>query len=259
LDFEMEAPAALRLSQSRRHIMSPTQPSEAPPFASLPQAAPPFRRITIPLHRVLGIARRESESRPSRRLGFAMRPLLSLALETTGLYPGLPVTSRLRADRWSGKGGAADPEVLFTALSSLVEVVKTLTPSAGRVYAQLGHQAVPVAERRESGDRERGAMSASGASGASGPLAAPGSAGAQGAGGPAAAAPRSEVVIELVSTDSSSSASFPSSALPCGLGGLALELAVVAAIVESRGGELCFGSEGADTRSFVVRLPVCRC
>jgi hypothetical protein len=227
--------------------MSPSQPLEAPPFASLPQAAPPFHRIVMPLHRILGIARQESESRPSRRLGFAMRPLLSLALETTGLYPGRPATPWLRADRRSGKSAAADPEVLFTALSSLVEVVKTLTPSAGRVYAQLGHQAVPGAEGRESDDRQRGATSESGASGAPG---------ASHRGEPGAAAPRSEVIIELVSTASSISASFPPAV--ASLGSLAFELAVVAAIVESQGGELCLGSEGADTRSFVVRLPVCR-
>jgi hypothetical protein len=220
--------------------MSPSEPLEAPPFASLPQYAPPFRRISMPLHRVLGIARRESEARPSRRLGFAMRPLLSLALETTGLCPGLTETARPQPDRRSGKAGAADPEVLFTALSSLVEVVKTLTPRAGRVYAQFGHQAVPDAECLESDDRERG-----------GPRTYFG-------GGPVAAAPRSEVVIELVSTVSSTAASFPASALH-ELGSLAYELAVVAAIVESKGGEMCFGSERADTRSFVVRLPVCRC
>jgi hypothetical protein len=211
--------------------MSPSQPLEAPSFSSLPQAVPPNCRIAIPLHRVLGFARRESGSRPSRRLGFAMRPLLSLALETTGLCPGLPATPVPLPDRRAGKGSAADPEILFTALSSLVEVVKSLTPSAGRVYAQLGHQAVPATDLSDTAwrePRERGL---------------------------AAAAPRSEVVIELVSTVSSTAASF-SPAILDDLGGLAFELAVVAAVVESKGGELCLGQAGVDRRSFVVRLPV---
>jgi hypothetical protein len=184
------------------------------------------------LHRVLTFARQESELRPSRRLGFAMRPLLSMALATTGLCPAVPAPRSRWTERRPSKGGAAETEVLFAALSSLVEVVKTLTPRAGRVYAQLGHQPVPAAERLDDGDRERGRTRA---------------------GGGNAAAARSEVVIELVST--STSASSPRA----DLGGLAFELAVVAAIVESKGGELCFGSAGADSRSFVVRLPVCRC
>lgn len=210
------------------------QQLEAPPFASLPRETPPLRRIVIPLHRVLTFARQESELRPSRRLGFAMRPLLSLALATTGLCQAVPAPRSPWTERRPSTGGGADTEVLFAALSSLVEVVKTLTPRAGRVYAQLGHQPVPDAEGLDPDDRERGRTR-------------PGD-------GNAAAA-RSEVVIELVSTASSTSASSPRA----DLGGLAFELAVVAAIVESKGGELCFGSAGADARSFVVRLPVCRC
>ena len=69
-------------------------------------------------------------------------------------------------------------------------------------------------------------------------------------------APRSEVVIELVSTAASAYASLPA-AVRGELGSLAFELAVVAAIVESKGGEFCVGSPGGDARSFVVRLPVC--
>src|SRR5260370_42604551 len=55
-----------------------------------------------------------------------------------------------------GEPAGGDPDILFTALSSLVEVVKTLTPSDGRVYAHLGHEAVAGAERGESGGLGRG-------------------------------------------------------------------------------------------------------
>jgi len=224
---------------------------EAPPLASLPRAAPAHRRIKIPLHHVLRFARQDSQARPSRQLAFALRPLLALALTTAGLCPGLPVAplrrasstggaAALPADRRRGQASgalasrAADPEVLFSALSSLVEVVKTLTPSAGRVYAHLGHEAVTDAEGLDEDDRRWPAHTA------------------------AAAAPRSEVVIELVSTAGSAYACLPP-AIREELGSLAFELAVVAAIVESKGGEMQLGTPGGDSRSFVVRLPVSRC
>jgi hypothetical protein len=231
--------------------MRSSQAMEAPPLASLPRAAPRQRRIAIPLHRVLGFARQESESHPSRQLAFALRPLLGLALATTGLCPDAPPA--LDAARRPGarqerlppiypQGAAdlpdhpADSEILFSALSSLVEVVKTLTPSAGRVYAHLGHEAVASADGDTDEDLDEPRAQARAASGT---------------------APRSEVVIELVSTAASAYASLPP-AIRGELGGLAFELAVVAAIVESKGGELYVGSSGGDSRSFVVRLPVCR-
>jgi len=208
--------------------------SAAPPLASLPHISTGSGRISIPLHRVLGFARQESDSRPSRQLAFALRPLLGLALATTGLCPESPAVSPLRrALPASGKEMEADSEILFSALSSLVEVVKILTPGAGKVYALLGHEAVPGPDDPDGGDHERGQRGA-------------------------AAAPRSEVVIELVSTAGCAYASLPP-AVRDDFGSLAFELAVVAAVVESKGGEVDFGSPHGDSRSFVVRLPVCRC
>jgi hypothetical protein len=217
--------------------MRSSQQSAAPPLASLPHISTGSGRISIPLHRVLGFARQESDSRPSRQLAFALRPLLGLALATTGLCPESPAVSpRRRALPLSGSEMDADSEILFSALSSLVEVVKILTPGAGKVYALLGHEAVtgpdgpdgPHSDAHERGQR------------------------------PAAAAPRSEVVIELVSTAGCAYSSLPP-AVRDDFGSLAFELAVVAAVVESKGGELAFGSPDGDSRSFVVRLPVCRC
>jgi hypothetical protein len=215
--------------------MRSSQQSAAPPLASLPHISTGSGRISIPLHRVLGFARQESDSRPSRQLAFALRPLLGLALATTGLCPESPAVSPLRrALPPSGTEMDADAEILFSALSSLVEVVKILTPGAGKVYALLGHEAVPAPDGPDGGGHERGQRGAS------------------------TAAPRSEVVIELVSTASCAYASLPP-AVRDDLGSLAFELAVVAAVVESKGGEVDFGSPRGDSRSFVVRLPVCRC
>lgn len=211
-----------------------SQQSAAPPLASLPHIRTGSGRISIPLHRVLGFARQESDSRPSRQLAFALRPLLGLALATTGLCPESPAVSPLRrALPPSGSEVDADAEILFGALSSLVEVVKILTPGAGKVYALLGHQAVPTPDGPDGDGLERGQRGE-------------------------AAGPRSEVVIELVSTAGCAYASLPP-AVRDDLGSLAFELAVVAAVVESKGGELDFGSPHGDTRSFVVRLPVNRC
>jgi hypothetical protein len=215
--------------------MRSSQPFEAPPLASLPHIRTGSGRISIPLHRVLGFARQESDSRPSRQLAFALRPLLGLALATTGLCPEAPAVSPLRrALPPSGGEMAADSEILFSALSSLVEVVKILTPGAGRVYALLGHEAVSTPEGLDGDDPEGGQSEA------------------------LTAAPRSEVVFELVSTAGCAYAGLPP-AVREDFGSLAFELAVVAAIVESKGGELDFGLPHGDSRSFVVRLPVCRC
>ncbi len=215
--------------------MRSSQQSDAPPLASLPHISTGSGRISLPLHRVLGFARQESDSRPSRQLAFALRPLLGLALATTGLCPESPAVSPLRrALPPSGSEMAADAEVLFGALSSLVEVVKILTPGAGRVYALLGHEAVLAPDGLDGDDREGGQL------------------------GAATAAPRSEVVIELVSTAGGAYAGLPPAVLD-DFGSLAFELAVVAAVVESKGGEVAFGSPHGDSRSFVVRLPVCRC
>lgn len=215
--------------------MRSSQHSEAPPLATLPHTASGSGRIDIPLHRVLGFARQESESRPSRQLAFALRPLLGLALATTGLCSEPPAVPALRR-AWppSGTDMTVDSEILFSALSSLVEVVKILTPSAGKVYALLGHEAVAPSDGLDADDRERGRR------------------------GAATAAPRSEVVIELVSTAGCAYASLPPAILH-DFGSLAFELAVVAAVVESKGGELAFNPPRGDSRSFVVRLPVCRC
>jgi hypothetical protein len=215
--------------------MRSSQQSEAPPLASLPHISTGSGRISIPLHRVLGFARQESDSRPSRQLAFALRPLLGLALATTGLCPESPAVSPLRrALPPSGSEMDADSEILFGALSSLVEVVKILTPGAGKVYALLGHEAVAEPDGPDGGGHERGQC------------------------GVATAAPRSEVVIELVSTAGCAYASLPPEVRD-DFGSLAFELAVVAAVVESKGGEIDFGSPRGDSRSFVVRLPVCRC
>jgi hypothetical protein len=214
--------------------MRSSQQSAAPPLASLPHISTGSGRISIPLHRVLGFARQESDSRPSRQLAFALRPLLGLALATTGLCPESPAVSpHRRALPPSGSETEADTEILFSALSSLVEVVKILTPGTGKVYALLGHEAVPAPDGPDGDDHGRGQRGA-------------------------APAPRSEVVIELVSTAGSAYASLPP-AVRDDFGSLAFELAVVAAVVESKGGEVDFGSPHGDTRSFVVRLPVCRC
>jgi hypothetical protein len=217
--------------------MTSSQRLEAPPFASLPQSPGGYRRIALPLHRVLGFARQDSESRPSRQLAFALRPLLGLALATTGLCPDPPAAQPLLQGRARSAGDAAgDPETLIGALSSLVEVVKLLTPTAGRVYARLGHEALPSPDGLggSGGEpRERGEQ------------------------GTVSAPARSEVVIELVSTGSRDYSMLPPQILD-DLGSLAFELAVVAAIVESKGGELYLGAPRGDARSFVVHLPVCR-
>jgi len=214
--------------------MRSSQQSAAPPIVSLPHIRTGTGRISIPLHRVLGFARQESDSRPSRQLAFALRPLLGLALATTGLCPESPAVSPLRrALPPSGGEVDADSEILFGALSSLIEVVKILTPGAGRVYALLGHEAVPEADGPDGGGHESGQV------------------------GAAALAPRSEVIIELVSTAGCAYASLPPEVLD-DFGSLAFELAVVAAVVQSKGGEIEIGSPCGDSRSFVVRLPVCR-
>jgi hypothetical protein len=232
--------------------MRSSQRLEAPPSTSLPQAPYGHRRIALPLPRVLGFARQDSELRPSRQLAFALRPLLGLALATTGLCPEPSPVSQLRRGRTRraphAAGEAGDLETLISALSSLVEVVKLLTPSEGRVHARLGHEALP--SRDESG----GAGGDGGADGKhrEGRQARIGAAGATGA-----AMARSEVVIELVSTAGPGPSGLPAQILG-DLGSLAFELAVVAAIVEAKGGELYLGAPRGDSRSFVVRLPVRR-
>jgi hypothetical protein len=230
--------------------MGSSRRMEAPPLAAdLPGAALGGCRIAMPLSQVLDLARQESESLPCRQMARALRRVLALALTTTGLCRSLPHSAAEAAEgAWCpdtaappgrgsypsrrqgreampsrGEPAGGDPEILFTALSSLVEVVKTLTPSDGRVYAHLGHEAVAGAERGESGGLGR----------------------------------ESEVVIELVSTASPTFEGLTPAILD-GLGALAFELAVVAAIVESKGGELSLDSPGGDSRSFVVRLPVRR-
>jgi hypothetical protein len=240
--------------------MGSSQRLEAPPLAAnFPGADPGGCRIAMPLRQVLDLARQESDSRPCRQMALALRRVLALALTTTGLCRSLPpAPAEVAEDPWC-PGGTAPPgrgsypslrqgreamtsrgepaggesEILFTALSSLVEVVKTLTPSDGRVYAHLGHEAVAGAEGEASDGRGREEWPQ------------------------ASAAPRSEVIIELVSTASPTFEGLTPAILD-GLGALAFELAVVAAIVESKGGELHLDSPGGDSRSFVVRLPVRR-
>ncbi len=233
---------------------------DAPPRPSMPGAVPARGRIAIPLDRVLDFARHDSDPRSSRHLAFALRPLLSLALATTGLYRGLrqtpPALPRAPA---GGEAAGGDPELLFSALSSLVEVVKTLTPSAGRVYAHMGHESLDGEDPEDAaGAQDELAPEAKDAIKRSHP----GGAGRGASRGDekataAIAGPRSEVVIELVST-AGSTAEGPEPRLHDDAGAMAFELAVVAAIVESKGGELQVGSPGGDSRSFVVRLPVRR-
>jgi hypothetical protein len=215
-------------------------------------------RIIIPLSRVLDFARHEPGIHPTRQVALALRPLLAVALSAAGLCddetaaapPAAAGTDtnrrRLRPPHPertavpSPQRRLADPEILFTALSSLIEVVKSLTPGTGRMYANLGHEALPGR-----GHKEDTAT---------------------------AFAPRSEVVIELVSVadslrdaaNDSDNADNPGDANDAGAnprgasGALPFELAVVAAIVESRGGHLSLASDGVHSRFFVVRLPVHR-
>src|SRR5438270_7826638 len=70
-------------------IMETNWQVDAPPRPSMPGAVPARGRIAIPLDRVLDFARHDSDSRSSRPLAFALRPLLTLALATTGLFRGL--------------------------------------------------------------------------------------------------------------------------------------------------------------------------
>jgi hypothetical protein len=151
--------------------MDSSSRSNAPLLAAPVTAAGGPHRIALPLSRVLDFARNEPQFHPSRRVAFALRPLLALALSTAGLCksaaaavpagadrrqqsapgPPAPPPSAAAGERrlprsTGGDARAGDPEVLFTALSSLVEVVKSLTPGAGRVYAHLGHQAVAAGE-----------------------------------------------------------------------------------------------------------------
>jgi hypothetical protein len=229
---------------------------DAPPRPCMPSAVPAHGRIAIPLDRVLDFARHDSDPCSSRHLAFALRPLLSMALATTGLYQGLrQIPPALPHDVSGGEAPGGDPELLFSALSSLVEVVKTLTPSAGRVYAHMGHESLDGADSEDAPDAD-GELEpeANHAIERNRP-------GAVGRGrqkvAAATAGPRSEVVIELVSTAGSTAEGLGPAALD-DAGAMAFELAVVAAIVESKGGELHMGSPGGDSRSFVVRLPVCR-
>jgi hypothetical protein len=238
-------------------------------------------RINIPLSPLLDFARNEPQSR-SEQVALGLRPLLALALATAGHVDATargqaPALPRSR----ESSGASGDSEILFSALSTLVEVVKSLTPDAGKLYAHLGHQAIPSADD-DDGDEDRdaldGAVGDDGDDGddrhASKDAAAihPGQPTA-GAAYPArrnativdtfhpghelADAPRSEVVIELVSTGESAHSELPALLLD-GSGAVAFELAVVAAIVESKGGQLSLGSPGGQSRSFTVRLPVYR-
>jgi hypothetical protein len=197
-------------------------------------------RIIIPLSRVLDFARHEPGFPPTRQVALSLRPLLAVALSAAGICEDLPADSPHPAHEDRGPRSAplariadlrpGDPEILFTALSSLIEVVKSLTPGTGRMYAHLGHEALPGRARKEDTAT--------------------------------ALAPRSEVVIELVSVANSLREAAVDGAALHGLhgasGALPLELAVVGAIVESRGGHLSLASDGAHSRTFVVRLPVHR-
>lgn len=204
---------------------------------------------------------------------------VSLAKDAGAVLHNRPISAGAAAVP-AGAGG--DPEILFTALSSLVEVVKSLTPSAGRIYAHLGHEAVesddasPFDEHTghsahperpdalddqehladsagddSDSDADSGAHSLSPSDHAFDAQARPALA-ADNAINPL---PRSEVIIELVSIASPAYESL-SPAIHNALGALAFELAVVAAILESKGGQLHLAAPGAQSRRFVVRLPV---
>jgi hypothetical protein len=211
-----------------------------PPSPITPPADRAARhRITMPLARVLDFARREPDLHAPRQVAFALRPLLTLALSTAGLCQEQPEAAA------TGSGAASPPgrhpavhgrqrarsgttedesELLFTALSSLIEVVRNLAPATGKIYAHLGHEALP------SGAHAEGSLAA-------------------------ASAPRSEVVIELVSD---ANGGRERSLTATAAGALAFELSVVAAIVESKGGQLSWHADGGPASSFVVRLPVQR-
>jgi hypothetical protein len=258
--------------------MDTTFRSEAPRLAGLPAAPEAPRRIVFSLSRALDFARKEPQLEPSQRVAFALRPLLALALTTAGLCNGQAAAGGQAAEpSWSqrrrttpagsdsrhlrtvagaaGDRGGGDTELLFTALSSLVEVVKRLTPGSGRIYANLGHQPLLAGER---------------------------------SGAASSTTPRSEVVLELLSIAAAAQLDVPElqgrqalpahatpaagdappappadppagwSPRPAAAGALAFELAVVGAILESKGGQLSVGSPGGCARSFVVRLPVHR-
>jgi hypothetical protein len=217
-------------SSYRPHQLPPTTP---------PAGSTAGHRIAMPLARVLDFARREPDLHAPRQVAFALRPLLTLALSTAGLCQEQPEGGAARPGAAASPGRDAtalgrkaarssdldgESELLFTALSSLIEVVRNLTPAAGKIYAQLGHRALPAGERAE------------------GPYA-------------AAGAPRSEVVIELIS-DANGGRERVLTATAAGA--LAFELSVVAAIVESKGGQLSWHADGGPACSFVVRLPVLR-
>src|SRR5260370_19273754 len=149
--------------------MRSSQRLEAPPSTSLPRSPYGRRRIALRLHRVLGFARQDCELRPSRQLAFALRPLLGLALATTGLCPEPSPVSKLRRGRARlATDAAGDLETLISALSSLVEVVKLLTPSAGTVHARLGHTALhsPDGAGGAGGEHREGRERRSGVAGA---------------------------------------------------------------------------------------------
>ncbi|MDP9122197.1 MAG: hypothetical protein M3O15_12680, partial [Acidobacteriota bacterium] len=127
--------------------MSPSNPFDfdAALFPGPPFLPPGPQRIVIPLSRVLSFARHESASSPEQR-AIALRPLLALALATTGLSQTQsmpPVPAALLPRTAANDLPAGDPELLLTALSSLVEVVKNLTPASGKVFGRLGHEALP--------------------------------------------------------------------------------------------------------------------
>jgi hypothetical protein len=272
--FEVDSPGQAELPTPGRIQMDSTARIDMPlPPTTLPQQIPPHLRIALPLHRVLDFARQESDTHPSRQLASALRPLLGVALATAGFCQGIPpelptaatanattTTSASRLRQLQGAPATApagDTEILFTALSSLVEVVKSLTPSAGRIYAHLGHEAhegaaaepAPYADPDDPADDAE--HLAWGGSDAGEPDS---EAEADAASEPI---PRSEVVIELVSVASPAYESL-SPAIHNALGALAFELATVAAIVESKGGQLHLAAPGGHSRRFVVRLPVWR-
>jgi hypothetical protein len=260
LDWFDEGIGLTGLPPTGRDSMESRQRWDAPSLlTSVFEPAPGDDRITVPLRQVLQLARQESRSRRCRHLALAMRPLVAVAVETAGLGRGRPRRpAEVIAGRPAVTGGSGpypprgpwpprpsqgemaggDSETLFTALSSLIEVVKIMTPRAGRVFAHLGHRAVAdvECEDEEGAGRGRGCDPWRTAN----------------------RQPRSEVVIELVSTTDSETRASLTPATRDGSGALAFELAVVAAIVESKGGELHFDSPGGDSRSFVVRLPVYR-
>ncbi|HVT16359.1 MAG TPA: hypothetical protein VHQ90_09310 [Thermoanaerobaculia bacterium] len=203
--------------------MAPTSRSREPQLPSPAWQVPAGRRLGVSLARALDLARDQRGACRTRQRTRPLRPFIVLALASAGLWP--EPTAAAASGAAGGDRTENDPELLFTALSSLIETVKSLTPPEGQVFAQLGREASPsrVGSREERADLS--------------PF------------------PPSDVVLELVSQMGAPSQETASRPVFHPSGDPALELALVAGIVERKGGRLTIGPRGR-SQSFTVRLPV---